>query len=117
MNENSTHGNDRMTVGALRSVIAGMADKDPVVPVWNEGQDPQASDPAVEMFGFECRSQRDGTPVLAALVGIRYLDDLDDDPEDGNDFGPCPYPKCQGRMNGGGYCTNPGYRSSEDEEP
>lgn len=46
---------------------------------------------------------------VAGDVGFEDFSDLepDEEEEDEDDFGPCPEPGCDGRMNGGGYCSKP----------
>lgn len=62
-----------VNVGVIRAAIAGLADTDPIQPVWANGP-PGDHDPAVEICGFAAKVDADGA-YLSILVDIRYLND------------------------------------------
>jgi hypothetical protein len=72
-----------LTVGQVRKAIEGLPDDAPVIPEWAYGP-PGDSDPAVSVCGFR-RGEEDGTPGLAVLVDIVYLDDPSWEDRDADD--------------------------------
>lgn len=70
--------NDRLTVGALRSLIDGLPDDTPIGVEWEPGEAPSDNAPAVRIFGFRgCRWA--GQEYVNAMVGLAWLDELPDD--------------------------------------
>ena len=69
-----------MTVGELRSVIAGLPDTTPIRPQWAAGSEPGDHEPGVSLLGFDVL---DGQ--LLARVELFYLDELEDSPADSTD--------------------------------
>lgn len=66
-----------MTVGELRSVIAGLSDDTPIRPQWLPGSEPGDHEPGVSLVSFDV-----GDGELLARVELFYLDEIVDGPEE-----------------------------------
>lgn len=68
-----------MNVGELRKLLEQLPDDADINPDWSSP--PGDDDPAVTLEGFAIRGISGGR-YLSVLVGLQYLDDVDEDNDD-----------------------------------